>query len=155
MKISYSPKTSLAGLINISIAFLFITVNAQQNIDKNNLAVSGYDLVEYFDGNANSGSVSFQVNYKGAVYRFINQFNKDTFKKNPEVYLPQFGGWCAYAMGYNGKKVEINPESFSIENNKLYLFYKTTFTDTKKKWSKNNQELKAKANQNWNRIINQ
>jgi hypothetical protein len=57
-------------------------------------------------------------------------------------------------MGYNGKKVEINPESFSIENNKLYLFYKTIITDTKKKWLKNNQELKMNADQNWNKLIN-
>ena len=44
---------------------------------------------------------------------------------NPSCYVPQYGGWCAYAMGYNGEKVEINPESYSIEDKKLYLFYKT------------------------------
>lgn len=88
-----------------------------------------------------------------SYYLFKNEINKRTFEKSPEEYLPQYGGWCAYAMGYNGKKVEINPESFSIENKKLYLFYKTTFTDTKKKWFKSNEKLKSKANQNWNKQL--
>ena len=57
-------------------------------------------------------------------------------------------------MGSNGEKVEINPESYSIEDKKLYLFYKTTFTDTKKKWMKKNTPLKLEANQNWNKWLN-
>lgn len=122
-------------------------------MDQNNLGVSGFDIVDYFDGNASPGSEKFQVEYGGAVYRFKNEINKKTFEKNPKAYLPKYGGWCAYAMGYNGKKIEINPESFSIENKKLYLFYKTTFTNTKKKWAKNNKKLKFKADQNWNKQL--
>ena len=111
-------------------------LHAQQNLDKNQLAVSGYDVVEYFNENAISGKEMFQVEYKGAIFRFKNELNKKSFEKSPEDFLPEYGGWCAYAMGLNGKKIEINPESFSIENKKLFLFYRTTFTDTKKKMAK-------------------
>ncbi|MDG1028628.1 MAG: YHS domain-containing (seleno)protein [Flavobacteriaceae bacterium] len=154
MNISCAPKMTLITLVNLCFSSLFFTVNAQQNLSENRLGVSGYDLVEYFNGNAYPGNPNFKIDYKGVLYQFKNQVNKNIFNENPEVYLPQYGGWCAYAMGYNGKKVEINPESFSIENNKLYLFYKTIITDTKKKWLKNNQELKMNADQNWNKLIN-
>lgn len=94
------------------------------------------------------------MEYKDAIYQFKNQSNKALFEMNPTCYVPQYGGWCAYAMGSNGEKVEINPESYSIEDKKLYLFYKTTFTDTKKKWMKKNTPLKLEANQNWNKWLN-
>lgn len=138
----------------ICVLFTFTNVSfSQQNVDKNNLAVGGYDVIEYFNDKPSPGIADFQVEYKGAVYQFMCEANKIIFKKNPESYIPEYGGWCAYAMGYNGKKIEINPESYSIENKKLYLFYKTSFTDTRKKWSKKTKTLKAKANQNWTKWI--
>lgn len=48
------------------------------------------------------------------IYKFSSNENKDTFVKNPSKYEPQYGGWCAYAMGSAGEKVEINPETFKI-----------------------------------------
>ena len=56
-------------------------------------------------------------------------------------------------MGLNGKKVSINPESYTLEEGKLYLFYKSAFNNTRKKWTDNTEELKNKADQNWSDII--
>jgi YHS domain-containing protein len=153
MYITYPQKIITSTFLTFFLTCFVHVFHAQLNIDKNKLAVSGYDLVDYFNGKASPGNENFLSSYKGANYLFKNEINKRTFEKSPEEYLPQYGGWCAYAMGYNGKKVEINPESFSIENKKLYLFYKTTFTDTKKKWFKSNEKLKSKANQNWNKQL--
>jgi YHS domain-containing protein len=153
MYITYLQKIITSTFLTFFLTCFVHVFHAQLNIDKNKLAVSGYDLVDYFNGKASPGNENFLSSYKGANYLFKNEINKRTFEKSPEEYLPQYGGWCAYAMGYNGKKVEINPESFSIENKKLYLFYKTTFTDTKKKWFKSNEKLKSKANQNWNKQL--
>ena len=47
------------------------------------------------------------------------------------------------------KTVEINPKAFRIENNKLYLFYKTRWVDTHNKWGENTEELRVKADINW------
>ena len=135
--------------------FLFIffispfLVFSQENLDAHKRAASGYDVVEYFNNTPTVGNSNFQVEYQDAIYLFKNQTNKALFETNPNCYVPQYGGWCAYAMGYNGDKIEINPESYSIEDKKLYLFYKSTFTDTKKKWMKKNTPLKTMANQNW------
>ena len=77
------------------------------------------------------------------------QKNKKLFDKNPTYYLPQYRGWCAYAMGEKNDEVGINPESFLITNNQLFLFYKTYFNDTKEKWNKDPKNLKSKADINW------
>ena len=101
---------------------LHFTVAAQSNLSKNNVAVSGFDVVSYHKNKAIEGNVNYKVNHKGAVYLFDNEVHKSTFEANPEKFIPQYGDWCAYAMGNNGKKVAINPEAFTIEDGKLYLF---------------------------------
>jgi hypothetical protein len=84
---------------------------------------------------------------------FSSAVNKEYFSKNPSKYEPQFGGWCAFAMGDSGEKVEINPETFKIIDGKLYLFYNAFFNNTLKSWNKDEANLKAKATSNWNKII--
>tara|TARA_B110000305_G_scaffold228887_1_gene279226 strand:+ start:269 stop:403 length:135 start_codon:yes stop_codon:yes gene_type:complete len=44
-------------------------------------------------------------------------------------------------MGQKNKKVEINPEAYSIENGKLHLFYRSYFNDIIEKWNENNDNL--------------
>ncbi|MCH1609484.1 MAG: hypothetical protein L7S52_07000 [Flavobacteriaceae bacterium] len=134
---------------------LHFTVAAQSNLSKNNVAVSGFDVVSYHKNKAIEGNVNYKVNHKGAVYLFDNEAHKSTFEANPKKFIPQYGGWCAYAMGNNGKKVAINPEAFTIEDGKLYLFYKTLFTDTQEKWMDNTAILKPKADLNWKKIKTQ
>jgi hypothetical protein len=89
------------------------------------------------------------VFYLGAVYYFSSVTNKETFKASPAKYEPEYGGWCAYAMGKNGEKVSIDPETFKLVNGKLYLFYNKYFTNTLKDWNKNEATLKKNADVNW------
>ena len=139
-------------LLIVCICGTFLSLTAQQNLTDENLAVSGYDLVSYQQNEVAEGSPQFKVLYNKAVYLFKNEANQIAFKSNAEKYLPQYGGCCAYAMGRNGDKVSINPEAYTLEEGKLYLFYKTSFTDTRKKWIKNNKKLKLKADQNWTNL---
>ncbi len=118
------------------------------NLEKG-LAVQGYDVVAYFSGKAIKGESSLAVIYQGIRYHFSSTASKEEFKKNPGKYEPQYGGWCAYAMGATGEKVEIDPETFKILNSKLYLFYNKRFNNTLKTWNKNEQVLKPKADANW------
>ena len=74
------------------------------------------------------------------------------FKKDPTQYEPQYGGWCAYAMGSKGEKVPIDPETFKITNGKLYLFYNKFFNNTLTSWNKDEPGLMNKANGNWKTI---
>ena len=141
--------------ILLFLLFPLILFAQKKNIDENSLAVGGYDLVSYFtQDNPQKGKESIALNWEGARFLFANQENKALFKKNPEKYLPAYGGWCAYAM-VKGKEVEINPKAFHIQQGKLYLFYKTNWVDTKTKWIKNQAVYKAKADQAWAKKITQ
>lgn len=124
------------------------------NLEKG-LAISGYDPVAYFkNGEAKKGKAAFSVSHLGVVYYFVSEEHKELFIKSPASYEPQYGGWCAFAMGDNGKKVEVDPNTFKIINGKLYLFYNAYFNNTLKTWNKDEDALKTKADQNWKRIIN-
>ena len=75
------------------------------------------------------------------------------FQKNPKKYIPQYGGYCAYAIGKSSEKVSINPKTFEIRNDKLYLFYNSWGTNTLKPWKQETPEkLKNQADINWIKI---
>jgi YHS domain-containing protein len=131
---------------------LTFAVSAQQ-VDYNDngkYIAKGYDVVAYFSGKAIAGNIKYAHLHNGTKFKFANQANLDTFKSNPKKYIPEYGGYCAYAMGKTGDKVSINPKSFEIRDEKLYLFYCSFGVNTLKKWNKENPTfLKAKADKNW------
>lgn len=123
------------------------------NLEKK-VAIQGYDPVGYFKQNkAVKGKREINTTYEGVIYYFSTVENKNLFLKIPTKYEPQYGGWCAYAMGDSGDKVEINPETFKIVDGKLFLFYNAYFNNTLKGWNKSEASLKAKADVNWKKII--
>lgn len=120
------------------------------NISKSGLAIEGYDPVAYFTaGKATEGKKDFTASDAGVTYYFASAKNRDLFKADPAKYAPQYGGWCAYAMGASGEKVEVDPETFKVLNGKLYLFYNKYFNNTLKTWNKDEPGLKKKADANW------
>ena len=136
------------------------TVAAQEPLRKkhynleNGLAIEGYDPVAYFTkGKAVMGKKELAVYDQGATYYFSSAENKELFKSNPAKYEPEYGGWCAYAMGAKGEKVEVDPGTFKISNGKLYLFYNKFFNNTLKDWNKDENNLRTKATANWANIF--
>lgn len=149
-------------ILMVFVALLSATTFAQTaskratelNLDKK-VAIQGYDPVAYFtQKKAVKGKANIATTYEGVTYNFSSQANKDLFLKSPSSYEPQYGGWCAYAMGANGEKVEINPETFKIVDGKLNLNYNAFFNNTLKSWNKDEVNLKKKADANWKKIIN-
>ena len=98
----------------------------------NNKAAGGFDVVSYFQGEGNpvKGSKEFKTEWKGAQWFFSSKENLDTFKKEPEKYAPQYGGYCAWAAA-QGNLAKGDPKVYHIENGKLYLNYNKSI---KKKW---------------------
>lgn len=117
---------------------------------QNGLALQGYDPVAYFtQSKAVKGDKKIVSLFEGVTYYFSSTANRDLFNKNPRAYEPQYGGWCAFAMGsYNGK-VAIDPETFKIKDGKLYLFYHSWTNNTLTKWNKEESVLQPKADVNW------
>lgn len=144
----------------LTFSFAGISGNSQlsglaksYNLDKG-LAIQGYDPVAYFNpGKAIKGKKEWAAKYEGVTYYFSSQANKEAFLKNPKSFEPQYGGWCAYAMGATGEKVEIDPETFKILNGKLYLFYHSWTNNTLTKWNQEEAKLKAAADQSWKKFI--
>lgn len=126
------------------------------NITEGIPAIKGYDPVAYFNlQKAVKGKKEWSIAYQGALYYFSSGANKEVFKKNPAAYEPQYGGWCAYAMGESAEKVPVDPETFKIANGKLFLFYNKYFNNTLTKWNKDEKSLHAKADVNWIKIFYQ
>lgn len=121
---------------------------------KKGVAIEGYDPVSYFEGSPAIGNENFTASYNGVSYWFSSESNLDQFKKSPGKYEPQYGGWCAYAMGASGDKVKIDPKTYKITDGKLYLFYNFGNTNTLISWNKDENSLKEKANHNWQKIVN-
>ncbi len=146
-------------LCQISFLILCFAAHAQQetrlkhyNVEKG-VAIMGYDPVAYFNQKkAVKGKKEYSVNANGIIYYLSSQANKDQFQKNYTMYEPQYGGWCAYAMGSTGEKVEIDPETFKIIDSKLYLFYHTWTNNTLTKWNTDETRLKIAADKNWSKI---
>ena len=135
------------------IFFISISSTYGQQIDynlKKGFVANGYDVVAYFNNETIEGSKSFTAEFDGVKFKFYSQKNLDAFKSSPHKYIPQYGGYCAYAIAEKGEKVSINPETFEIRDGKLYLFYNAWGTNTLELWLKNNVKgLQEKADKNW------
>ena len=97
------------------------------------IAIRGYDTVAYFtDGKPEKGSDDFTMDYEGATWKFSSQEHLDLFKGDPDKYVPQYGGYCAYGVAV-GNLVKIEPDLWTIVDDKLYLNYNKSLNN---KWKK-------------------
>lgn len=148
---------AMKRLVLFFFIFGWLSSFAQQaakpiNLD-HGVAISGYDPVAYFTQHkAIKGSNDLGLTENGVTYYFFSAANRNEFKKNPTRYEPQYGGWCAYAMGKDGTKVEVDPATFKILNGKLFLFYNKFFTNTLKSWNKDEVTLQRQADVNWTKF---
>lgn len=114
------------------------------------VAIDGSDTVGYFTQNGPvAGDASFTVDYKGATWRFADQGSADAFAANQAAYEPQFGGYCAWAVG-QGYIASTTPEAWTIHNDKLYLNYSR---GVRRRFERNLEENIAKAEANWPRVL--
>ncbi len=144
----------ISSVFSIFYSDAQITLRSKQYNIENGLAIKGYDPLAYFNQNkAIEGNKSIRATVEGLTYYFVTPSNKDLFLKDFKKYEPQYGGWCAYAMGSSGEKVERDPETFKINNGKLYLFYHSWVNNTLTKWNEDEKTLKNKADSNWQKLI--
>ncbi|MEW2919969.1 YHS domain-containing (seleno)protein [Muricauda sp. ANG21] len=137
------------------ITGLFLQAQSIDYNTKKGYAAHGYDVVSYFKGSAVEGLKEISTEYDGVQYKFTNKEHLEKFRSNPSKYIPQYGGYCAYAVAVSGKKVGINPETYEIRDGKLYLFYNKGKTNTLELWlNKSPNTLKSKADTNWEKIKN-
>ncbi|MEQ8239080.1 MAG: YHS domain-containing (seleno)protein [Cyclobacteriaceae bacterium] len=137
-----------------TLLIIFIFGLQQPDLNtKDKLAIQGFDPVSYFSNAPREGNAKYQSTFNTAIYYFVNEENQRKFIANPQKYEPQYGGWCAFAMGNDGTKVKIDPETYKIVDGKLYLFYNFLWTNTLPLWNENEVVLRIKADENWQETI--
>lgn len=116
---------------------------------RNHLALGGYDTISYFSGKPMKGDKRYKIDYKGATWRFSTQANLDLFRTNPEAFIPQFGGYCAWALAH-GKLAKASPKSWLVEDGKLYLKFNARI---QKQWLADKDDFIRQANSRWPDIL--
>lgn len=101
-----------------------------QYVDETGYAVSGYDVVAYFDLEQSPvgtdqpagvpGNAAITAEYNGATWAFSSEENRTRFLEDPAAFAPQYDGHCAYGVSRGGK-VPGNPNLWRIVDDKLYV----------------------------------
>ena len=113
-----------------AISFASAAFAGEQYLDPTGYAASGYDVVAYFDlpqtpvgtpqTPAVPGDKDITATYNGATFAFSTEENRARFTADPEAFVPQYDGHCAYGVAKGGK-VPGNPNLWRIVDDKLYL----------------------------------
>ena len=113
-------------------------------------AIDGYDAVAYFtESKAIIGKPEFSTQWNGAQWRFASAANLAEFQAQPEKYAPQFGGYCAFAVG-SGYTAKSDPQAWHVEGGKLYLNFDSS---VQAQWMAQRGELIAAGERNWPGVI--
>jgi YHS domain-containing protein len=116
------------------------------NVEKNGLALQGYDPVSYFvDNRPMKGKPEFEAKGADGTYYFATAQNRDAFITKPAQYEPQYGGFCAFGVA-KGFKPEIDPNSFKVVDGKLYL---NKNPDIASRWNADVAGHISAADSNW------
>lgn len=118
---------------------------------RGSVAIKGYDTVAYFTkDSAIKGSETYSYDYLETTWHFESQEHLDLFVKNPEKYIPQYGGYCAYAVSKN-TTASVKPEIFEIIDDKLYLNYSKS---VQRRWLSDSKDYIKKADSQWPELLN-
>ena len=115
------------------------------------VALTGYDPVAYFtDNKPVQGQKAISFRYQDATYYFASEAHREAFQANPEKYLPQYGGYCAYGASF-GHKAPGDPTQWSVVNGKLYINYNER---VQQQWTAARDATIEKADKVWVDIKN-
>jgi YHS domain-containing protein len=126
---------SLSLTLGVNLAFAAEPINTLEksgffSYKPSGVAIRGTDTVAYFtEGKPIAGSDKYTSQWEGATWKFSSQKHLDLFTANPEKYAPQYGGYCAYGTA-QGNLVKIEPENWTIIDDKLYLNFNDSVQKT-------------------------
>ena len=113
------------------------------------LGVHGVDTFVLSTSNAVAyGAAINTVVNDGVAYYFASAASAEEFEANPDKYLPQYGGFCAYAVAL-GKKFDGNPRFADIVDGKLYLFVNAAVFE---KYKEDKENILKTAEEVWPEI---
>ena len=114
------------------------------------IALEGYDPVAFFtDAKPVKGSPSISATHQGAVYLFASEDHKQLFTVSPDKYVPQYGGFCAFAVSRDAL-APVDISTWQVRNGKLYLNFDH---DILKMFNADFNGNAAKADTNWPGLV--
>ncbi|TMV13004.1 YHS domain-containing (seleno)protein [Arenibacterium halophilum] len=118
---------------------------------RHGLGAGGYDVVAYVtQGAAVEGRPAHRILWKGVVWQFASQANRERFEADPRTYAPRFGGYCAVAMAHN-RLAEIDPErGWLVHEGRLYLTHDAQARDA---LLRDPAAVLTRAQANWPHIL--
>jgi YHS domain-containing protein len=110
------------------------------------VALRGDDVVSLATGlDVATGYAKYTVERDGVAYYFASEETMKQFEADPERYMPQYGGFCAFGVAI-GKKLDAAPRYADIVDGKLYVFLNAVAFG---KYKEDKAGTLAKAEQNW------
>ena len=85
------------------------------------------------------------LEYGGYKHLFSSKENKELFEKDPEKYLPAYGGYCAFGVSL-GVLFPVEIDRWEIIDGRLILQFSEEF---KKKYEEDTNGNIKKADDNW------
>lgn len=114
-------KRTTIGSMVVLVFVLTATYAFAGDFSHSNVGAGGYDVVAYHtERTAKRGSGWHIASHEGTTYLFSSKENRKAFIQNPEKYLPQYGGFCAYGLAV-GKKFYADPTVWRIVDGRLFL----------------------------------
>lgn len=132
----------------VALVLLAVAAASAEKVNRarSGLALEGYDVVAYFTENMPvKGNRQFAYEHDGTTYLFASAANRDLFAKEPAKYLPQYGGFCAWAVS-RGYTANVDPQAWRIVDGRLFLNYSLKVRDM---WSQDVPGNIQKGDANW------
>lgn len=136
---------SLLGVISSAATI----VNADSH---SNIALQAYDPVAFFtDHKPVKGSPFISAGHAGHTYLFASEEHKAEFLRQPDKYLPAYGGYCAFGVSI-GKLFPVEIDTWEIIDGRLTLQFSQ---DIKKMFAEDKAGNLRKAEANWPKLVAQ
>lgn len=127
-------------------SYISVTPALVFNLDDQGRALRGMDPVAYFTQNRPvAGLAQFSYNWGGAIWLFASQADRDAFAAEPARYVPQYGGFCAYAMSLNAL-ADGDPQAWTVDHGRLFINYSLA---VRTQWNLHRADNIRRADLNW------
>lgn len=144
-------KRIFSFLVILLLARSFTSAAEIVNADsRSKIALQAYDPVAFFtDGKPAKGNPSISTTHKEHTYLFATEEHKKEFQRNPDKYLPAYGGYCAYGVSL-GYFFPVEIDTWEIVDGRLVLQFSK---DIKKIFAADQMGNSKKAEANWPKLV--
>lgn len=151
MKTIHTLTAAAAAVLTIATATTASAID-EYNVSKGTtldgagVALRGSDAVALAtDAQPVPGDAAFTYEHDGVAYYFASAATMDRFAADPDRYMPQYGGFCAFGVAI-GMKLDADPHFADIVDGKLYVFLNAVAFE---KYREDKAGTLAQAQANW------